>query len=333
MGDLQFSSANVRIRTYEGQLLNDAFYERLFATKHVAEMYTILQETSYGDFLDEAPKRYSFEQVLIAEQKRMYQTLYKLTPVRELVDFFTLKHDYHNLKVLIKEEYIQQDLSHLLVEMGSIPLTTLKELVTLRQSEKVDDLLNECVADVYQYIEGYGEAQAIDIIFDNYYWRQMTKLSQEYGDSDLIEWVQRSIDVFNISTILRSGTLDKKHGFLRAVLSEEGTLAVDELLTTFHQSLDHFYLYLKETPYQPLVEGSFKEYQERQILGTFDVLIDNFLMKKMREKKIIPFGPAAIMGYIHAKEIEIKNLRILFIGKINQVPETLLRERVRESYV
>ena len=56
-------------------------------------------------------------------------------------------------------------------------------------------------------------------------------------------------------------------------------------------------------------------------------------MKKMREKKIIPFGPAAIMGYIHAKEIEIKNLRILFIGKINQVPETLLRERVRESYV
>ena len=40
-----------------------------------------------------------------------------------------------------------------------------------------------------------------------------------------------------------------------------------------------------------------------------------------------------ILGYLYAKEIEIKNLRLIFIGKINKIPVEILRSRVRETYV
>ena len=60
---------------------------------------------------------------------------------------------------------------------------------------------------------------------------------------------------------------------------------------------------------------------------------DNFLMAKLKEQKIVPFGPAAMIGYLYAKEIESKNLRIIYlIGKINKVPEEILRSRVRDTY-
>ena len=55
-------------------------------------------------------------------------------------------------------------------------------------------------------------------------------------------------------------------------------------------------------------------------------------MGKLKEQKIVPFGPAAMIGYLYAKEIESKNLRIILIGKINKVPEEILRSRVRDTY-
>ena len=53
---------------------------------------------------------------------------------------------------------------------------------------------------------------------------------------------------------------------------------------------------------------------------------------KIERTKIVPFGPAAMIGYLYAKEIESKNLRIILIGKINKVPEEILRSRVRDTY-
>ena len=55
-------------------------------------------------------------------------------------------------------------------------------------------------------------------------------------------------------------------------------------------------------------------------------------MGKLKEQKIVPFGPSAMIGYLYAKEIESKNLRIILIGKINKVPEETLRSRVRDTY-
>ena len=53
MKDIQFSSANVRIRTYENQLLDHPFLERLLSVDHARNLFPILQETPYGDFIEE----------------------------------------------------------------------------------------------------------------------------------------------------------------------------------------------------------------------------------------------------------------------------------------
>jgi len=90
--------------------------------------------------------------------------------------------------------------------------------------------------------------------------------------------------------------------------------------------------YLQGTPYKELINHSYEELVEKKTLNTFDIRKDNFLMAKLKEHKIVPFGPSALAGYLYAKEIESKNLRILLIGKINKVPEEILRSRVRDSY-
>lgn len=54
------------------------------------------------------------------------------------------------------------------------------------------------------------------------------------------------------------------------------------------------------------------------------------LLKKSKE---ITYGPEVLFAYIHAKEIEIKNLRITFVGKANGLSSDFIRERLCDTYV
>ena len=98
MKDIQYNATNVRVRTYESQLLDQAFFERLLNVELASELYNILQETPYGDFIEESTTKHDFEQVLLAEQERTFAFAYEITPLKAVVDIFTLRYDYQNLK-------------------------------------------------------------------------------------------------------------------------------------------------------------------------------------------------------------------------------------------
>lgn len=333
MKDIQFNTVNTRIRTYEGQLLGEAVYERLLTVSDPSEIYGILEDTPYGDFIYEGLKIQDFEEVLNAEQKRMYDNLYDISPDRLVIDLFSLKYDYQNLKVLVKGVYNKEDLSSLLIPYGSVPLSELKDLVKNRRNQNVPKQMNECIKEVFEYIEAYQAHQSLDIIFDNHYWQHMRSISEAEKREELVTLVNRNIDVFNISTALRSHLLDRHLGFISAVLAEGGTLSTDNILDTIGESLDTFVNYLMDTPYKRLIKESYEEITTQKTLNSIDILKDNFMMERLKELKIVPFGPTAIIGYIYAKETEIKNLRILLVGKINRIPEEILRSRVRDIYV
>lgn len=333
MKDIQYSSANVRIRTYEGRLLDRAFFERLLSVENARDLYPILLETPYGDFIDEKTSKHDFEEVLLLEEKRTFDLAYELAPLKEVVDIFALKYDYHNLKVLVKSWYTKEDLSELVLPFGAFKRNFLKELVQTRTHKEAPQVLIDCLEEVFSYIEDYEEVQGIDIIFDNYYWRHFLEVAQASKESDFIELAQRLIDLFNLSTILRSYMMGRKKGFMNAVVAEGGTLSTEQLVNHIQRSVDDFGAYLKGTPYGQVSDLVMEELKTTQTLNHFDMLKDNFTMRYFKEKKMIPFGPSAILGYLYAKETEIKNLRMIFIGKINKVPVEKLRSRVRDSYV
>ncbi len=332
MKDIQYNATNVRVRTYESQLLDQAFFERLLNVEQASELYNILQETPYGDFIEESTTKHDFEKILLAEQERTFAFAYEITPLKAVVDIFTLRYDYQNLKVLVKNNYLQEDLTAFVVPLGSLAVATLKELVQTRKHALVPPIMVDCLAEVYAYIEDYQEIQGIDIIFDNYYWQHFLQVAQETNQSEFIELSQRLVDVYNLSVILRSHLMGRKKGFMSAVLVDGGILPKEKLLEKIQISLDALLDYLMQTDFRSLINQSKEELQTSQTMNQFDLLKDNFLMRYFKERKVIPFGPIPLMGYLNAKESEIKNLRMIFVGKINKIPTEILRSRVRETY-
>ena len=56
-------------------------------------------------------------------------------------------------------------------------------------------------------------------------------------------------------------------------------------------------------------------------------------MDLMKGAKLATFGPDRILSYIYAKETEIKVIRIIMVGKLNNIAEEVIRERLRDLYV
>ncbi len=63
-----------------------------------------------------------------------------------------------------------------------------------------------------------------------------------------------------------------------------------------------------------------------------DKIMDELISEIVSEGIYQAFGPMPLLGYIYAKETEITNLRLLLVGKDNQIDETILRERMRTIY-
>ena len=52
---------------------------------------------------------------------------------------------------------------------------------------------------------------------------------------------------------------------------------------------------------------------------------------KVAKYKALTIEP--LVAYVYAKETEIKNIRIILTGKINQIEPQNIKERLRDSYV
>ena len=57
------------------------------------------------------------------------------------------------------------------------------------------------------------------------------------------------------------------------------------------------------------------------------------MMEYVRVARFKALTIEPLVAYVYAKETEIKNVRIILTGKINQIDPENIKERLRDSYV
>ena len=84
---------------------------------------------------------------------------------------------------------------------------------------------------------------------------------------------------------------------------------------------------LETTPYIDL-----KPYLDSRNLAVIEAGMDSCIIAYLRQTRQRAFGVEPLIGFMMAKEMEIKNLRIIYVGKANTLEEGLIKERLRETY-
>jgi V/A-type H+-transporting ATPase subunit C len=320
-----------RISVLTTRLIDRTRFQRMVDAADANEAFRILAETEYGPALAEVKGPAEYETVLARELDRVYSLLAELAPDPFLMRMFGYRFDAHNIKVLLKAQALGQDHSHLLVHRGTIPPEELTE--SIASDSDAPAPFTSAVTAARQTFGESGDPQVIDTVIDGALYGLLAKEARRRKYEIVRNYMEISIDLTNIRTFLRVRRLDKGEDFLRQVLLTGGTLAPDRFLKLAGAPLDQVDDDLGRTPYWKIVSEGIRLLRDNAPLAGLEKLADDYATDAIKQARYVPLGPEPLFAYILAKENEIRNLRIIFAGKVNGVRAEVIRERLRDVNV
>lgn len=329
--DIDYKAINTLIRTYELKLLQKDDFERLLKADDLKATLDTLKATDYEFDQEELLQTKQFNEMLMAHLADVYREMYEVAPQPQLLDLFTLRYTYHTLKVLLKDLFLESNQETLLIPIGSLSVDQLKTLVSSGKNDNAHPLMVEAVRLTKEDFEERQLIEAVTVYMDTYYLRHLRAISDDLQNEDISAITDILIDLYNLTTLVRSLNQGKPRSHLHALLSSSGTVSKQDLID---DSINGAVSVLKKY-YSSKVYGSKLEVViEDNKINTLklDKIMDELISEIVSEGIYQAFGPMPLLGYIYAKETEITNLRLLLVGKDNQIDETILRERMRTIY-
>lgn len=333
MDAMQFTQVIPRIRVLETRLLDKAKIDRMIDSNSAKEALRVLQETEYANVMTEVKRPEDYEYMLSAELKKVYHEAYDMTPVKSLVDIMSIKYDYHNIKVILKGMFLKKDFSDILIPVGSIEVSKLKNWIETNSLSEFNSIMRKAIEEVLESFNKTKDPQQIDIILDRYMFEEMLTIAKELQDTFSEKYVKASIDLTNIKGLLRIKKQNKGREFLLSMVIKGGHIDEETLVTLLNDSPENIISKLSYTDYSEVLKNGVEDYIKSGSVSLLEKLVDNYIMDLMKEAKMIPFGGEPLLAYIYAKETEIKVVRIIMVGKLNNITGEVIRERLRDIYV
>jgi len=289
-----FIQSSVRIRHAEKKLLTKQQLQRLADAKNLEDAIKLLNETSYSSELSKLDRPENYEQVLSEVLNKTYKEAMEISPDKSLVEILSCKYDYHNLKVLVKENILKEKFDSMYCMLDENEIEAFRELA----------LKN----DVLSLAEGF-------------------KLEM------ITEYFKAMIDFINLRTFIRCRKQNQVKETLEKVLIKGGDVETDKILDMFYEDIEILPIKLKAYKIGRVLSKIVEEYKNTNSLNSFEKSMDDYLVEIVRKAKSIHYGAEVIFSFLFAKELEIKNLRLILVGKVNGLSADFIKERLREVYV
>lgn len=330
-GDYAYASARIRAR--EPKLLGISQFDRMIEAPAADEAYKVLTESEYGVEGDNTTGVFAFEELLTDEMKKCYLLLTEIAPQTELVEAFQRRHDYFNIKVLLKAEFSGQQIPAILMETGTINSEAMSRMIRERDHSELTALMQEVIEQTRDVFSRTQDPQTVDLLLDRASHRQFISDLKQINSLYLHAIAGIVTDITNIKMFIRARSLKKSWDFIKKLLMEGGTIPEKVYLESCEKSTDDFVEEIHTSAYGEVVRKGWELYKTRKSISALEKQLDDYLMRFVREAKKVTMGVEPLIAYLFAKEAEIRNVRIIMTGKINKLPVELIRERLRESYV
>lgn len=331
--DLDFLYASARIKVLETKLLGRTAIERILDADGPEETLKLLGDTDYGNDIAEMENIYDFEKVLVNSMARTIRTLKESFEEHEIIRFFTVKNDYHNLKVIVKGSILGIEVKEYFSPLGEVSPEEMLKYAEGDNTASIPDSLKEAFTKAMEAYESSQDPQQVDLVLDRALFKEMAAIVDKLKDDFLKEYFIAMVDLTNIKTMVRLKKMDAEGKTLENALLPGGSIEVEFFKEYFTRTSSDLIDALSYTPYQGVVEAGLNWWEENGGPSGFEKLIDNYLIGLARKGLYKSFGSETVIGYLAARENEMKILRIIMVGKINNISTDMVRERLRDVYV
>jgi V/A-type H+-transporting ATPase subunit C len=321
--DNKYLYSVTRTRTLEIKLLDSTKIERMVDAKTAEDVIKVLGETEYANSITDMKHALDYETIISKEIENTYKYMKEILPEPVL----------HNLKVLLKSLLLNEENDFLLRDLGTISVNKLKEMLKDKDFRELHPVVAEGIREILASFEGSPDPQMIDIVLDNSQYNTMHQLAVKSKNKFLQDFIKAQIDMINIRSFLRIKEAGLGRDYLNKVLLKNGNLEPDYFSKYLDEPLDAFKDSLWSKDYHSVLEEGLESYSKNKTLTKLEKLADDYIFSIAKKGKYIAFGIEPLVGYLMAKENEAKIIRIIMVGKMNNIPNEIIRERLRDVYV
>ena len=338
----EYAFANGRIRKLEKGLLNKDILDRMIKSSDIVSSLKILMESDLNNYSFDLNNPADFESSLNQELLHTYdiiKSISKVSTFNFLYFTFASKYDFHNIKMLIKSKYLKKDISdELFSPIGTIDIEKLNSTVKDEKYEDIPDSFEFLIKKTFSEYNKFKDPEMIDFVLDK---ERYIMIFNKIREVEIIEeeelflkrFIKINIDLNNIINCIRSKIRGEKKAFTRAFLIPEGDFKIENIVEIYDSPLSSWFEKLIHTDYKNMVETGVNYFQKNNSVMELEKQRDNFILNFSKIGKYITFGIEPLVGFITAKENDLKNIRIILSGKLNKLSPDEIKERVRDTYV
>lgn len=320
------------IRGNELTLLGTADLHKVVEAGSVQTAMNMLHDFGYGDGKEMANPR-AFEDALKAEQERVESLILSVVPEKEELEFLLFAADYHNAKVILKAEAQEIEPDAYFVRGGRIAGSEMAVMVKERNFMFMPVKLRDAILETFEAYAKSKDPQEIDILLDKACYSEMLAEALAGGNDFIIGYVKLLMDILNVQSFVRVKQVGKDEAFLENIFLEGGNIDLGTLKELYGESYQQIGEKLDLYGFGEVMSRGAAEAAAGGSFALMEKLCDDLKIKYVQRAKYITAGVEPIAAFYVAKEIELKNLRMVLTGKLVGIAEETLKERLRETYV
>lgn len=316
--DTKYTYALGVIRAREVKLLTDKRFEELLSTADAGELVAALHDTDYGQFFRNVKK--SEKELALADYKiALYDDLEKLIDNSEIMEILRAKYDFHNVKVLLKGKISEEDFTDMCSSLGVVAVSKMVEIFKEEKYSHLPEYLKKAAEmGIDTYYSTDHNPQRLSFAVDSLMAEKVTSYTE---NSFLNGYYKLWVDLTNLKTILRLFFLERYEELCAFALLSGGNIRKDKILKAKIESPSSTEDFYRGTLYSSLL-------QYRDSFSVLERESEKLLVSYLRSVAFESIGVEPVIAYLLLKENEIRNLRVILIGKMNGVGEDLIKERL-----
>lgn len=329
----KYAYAVGRVRAVEARLLDRATYERMIDAPDVYTAFKVLEEAGYAHVDSPVKERLPIDEILDEEELKLLRFVKETSPDERLTELVTLRHDYHNLKVMLKAKLYNVSPKGAMSRLGSLSAESIREALDgeARALPREFTLAMEKAMAVHSL---RPSPEVIDIIIDKEMHEALLERAKAIGIPFLTLQVQREIDFLNLSIFLRARKMKRDKWLVDRAFVSGGNVDPGKLSRAYEdESTDSLMDVLSGTGYEFIARRGLKLLEEGESLSEIERFFEDAVTRSIRQARYVPLGPEPLIGYILAKQQELQIARLVIAGKTAGVSRESMRERLRDTYV
>ena len=291
----QYTYAVARIRALEVALFSNSTIDQLIACQDYGQCLQFLEEKGWGD----AESSGNAEAILNREEEKIWQVVRELSIDMDNFDVLSYPKLFHNLKAAIKEVCTEETNRHIFYD----------------------------AEEAYEALLHTRDGQLCDVIIDRAALEAIYEAGKNAKADIIRDYAESTVAVADIKIAVRSQQTAKTIDFMKRAMAECQSVSVDQLSKAALNGMDAIRDYLMGTAYAGGAEAL------AESPSAFERWCDNRIIQTISPQKYQAFTIGPVIAYVIARQNEIKTVRIILSGKLNELPDDSIRERVREMYV